>query len=71
MSRKNFKISFLTLLCITIFAANLFAAYPKKTQEAKPEAAAAPAMDEATMAKMKEYSTPNENHQLLQKFVGN
>ena len=29
-----------------------------------------PGMDEAMMVKMKEHGTPNENHQLLQKLVG-
>lgn len=30
-----------------------------------------PGMDEAMMAKMKEYSTPNENHRVLDHFIGN
>ena len=31
----------------------------------------APALDEAMMARMKDYATPNENHKILQAFVGN
>lgn len=35
------------------------------------EAAQTPPMDEAMMAKWKEYATPNENHRVLDQVVGN
>lgn len=57
----------LCLLGLTAFASTASA---KNKIEPQPPAPAAPAMDEATMAKMKEYSTPNENHALLQSLAG-
>ncbi len=50
-------------------------AMPVLAQDPAPKAAevqmpSAPGMDEAMMAKMKEYSTPNENHKVLDHFVG-
>lgn len=43
----------------------------KKAETTEAAPAAAPVMDEAMMAKWKEYSTPNENHKILDQLVGN
>lgn len=86
MSQKSLLriIAVLGILGLSI-AAPAFAGYGKKdkAQAEAPAAAAAPAaeqgkaegqgmaMDEEMMAKWKEYSTPNENHQVLEPLVGN
>ncbi len=51
--------------------AALSAAEVPVTDETAVKADPAPAMDEALMAKFKEYSTPNENHKVLEAFAGN
>ena len=71
MVTKSFKnmVVALGLMGMAVLAAPVFA------QDSAPKAAeipmpAVPGMDEAMMAKMKEYSTPNENHKVLDHFVG-
>ncbi len=64
MNRKFLSLAI--SLMIAGFASTGFAAEDMK----KMDAAQAPAMDEAMMAKFKEYSTPNENHGVLNALVG-
>ena len=76
MVSKNCKIVgvVLGLMGIVIFASGVFAQdSAPKVVELKGQSAQGqlpPGMDEAMMAKMKEYSTPNENHKVLDQFVG-
>ena len=72
MSFQNFKSTslLLTLLGIAAFVSPAFAEDPSAKANDTKTQALPPGMDEAMMAKMKEYGTPNENHQLLQKLVG-
>ena len=79
MSFKNGKIVGVVLGCvgIAIFASGVFAqdSAPKVIDvnaqvEMHGDASLPPGMDEAMMAKMKEYSTPNENHKVLDQLVG-
>lgn len=66
MKKENFtKIFSAGLFALILSAAPLAAA-----EDSVQEKGQAPMMDEAMMAKWKEYSTPNENHQVLGQFVG-
>ncbi len=78
MLSKNWKrigvaLSVFGIVCfLNLILANTYAAAYGK-EETTTDAAPAPAMagmDEAMMAQVKEYSTPNENHKVLEQFVG-
>lgn len=71
MKKQNLKGSavVLSVTAVLWLAANVFAA-DAKSMEGDAAKAGAPAMDEAMMAKMQEYGTPNENHKVLQQLVG-
>lgn len=73
---KNFS-SLAVGLAIAVFTSTAFAAGEDMKKMDMPKAGAmaqapkAGAMDEAMMAKFKEYSTPNENHRVLDVMIGN
>lgn len=71
MITKSFKnlVVVLGLVGMAVLAAPVLAqdSAPKSAEVQMP---AASGMDEAMMAKMKEYSTPNENHKALDPLVG-
>ena len=82
---KKFSLTAVVLLAFLAIGLPTYAAYRDKKEEAtpspaaqppageaaKPSAEAMPGMTEEQMAKMKEFMTPNENHRVLDYFVGN
>jgi len=80
LQKKSKAVIFAATLGLVVGMSSLaVAGYGKKAAEAPVEAAApaaeaqapaAGAMSEEMMAKMQEYSTPNENHKALQPLVG-
>ena len=70
---KNFKIilTVFGFMGIVLFSSQGFAqSSSATTKPSDTKAQLPPGMDEATMAKIKEYSTPNDNHKVLDHFVG-
>ena len=62
----------IVLLALIVGTPSFAADEDKKAAEPAPATQAPmPGMDEAMMAKMKEFMTPNENHRVLDYFVGN
>lgn len=75
MRRNKLYILFLIGSVLGLAAFSAFAQESEESESAADvsaeDTAVAPATDDALMARMKDYSTPNENHKALEMLVGN